>query len=66
MKFETIKEMYEYLVNTGDLYDKATETYIFVYNDASITCPACWRSFFNTSGSAALSVMTNCSLSAVT
>lgn len=38
MQFKNGKEMYEYLVNNGDLYSKSLETYVFAYNDADALC----------------------------
>lgn len=38
MQFKNGKEMYEYLVNNGDLYSKSLETYVFNYNDANALC----------------------------
>lgn len=38
MKFNTEKEMYEHLINKGDLYNKITGHYVFEYNDAHALC----------------------------
>lgn len=38
MKFNNGKEMYDYLQNSGDLYCEASETYVFMYNEAGALC----------------------------
>lgn len=38
MKFKNGKEMYDYLIHTGDLYSPSLATYIFAYNDAQALC----------------------------
>ena len=38
MKFDSWKEMYNYVIEGNDLYCPETKTYIFVYNDADALC----------------------------
>jgi len=38
MRFKNAKEMYEYIIQKGDLYNKRTGHYIFEYNDAHALC----------------------------
>jgi len=38
MIFKDAKEMHEYLMNSGDLYNKRTGHYVFEYNDAHAIC----------------------------
>lgn len=38
MKFNCWEDMYCHLKDCGDLYNKETETYVFVYNDAGALC----------------------------
>lgn len=41
MIFNNPKEMHEYLIQTGDLYNKRTGHYVFEYNDAHAICVYC-------------------------
>lgn len=38
MKFYSGAEMYNYLINNGDLYNPNLEIYVFLYNDAEALC----------------------------
>lgn len=38
MKFNSGKEMYDYLQNSGDLYCQEEEIYVFMYNEAGALC----------------------------
>ena len=38
MKFNSGKEMYDYLQNSGDLYCQEEEIYLFMYNEAGALC----------------------------